>query len=229
MKHLIVFFALTFQLISMNGYCQKVSKTTFGLGINKLQSTNFHTYYDDECSPPTFLTLGVSHFWYRAEKKITFNKEIGFNLQYSNPKLSSGGLGGHWYGTSKLLNFFAEATVQAQIKIDNMMSIGIGPVAEYLILGYNELNSSYYMMTNPPSSGEYNHSGYNRDYYSDPVYGVRFSIINSDIGERANLKVNLSYFWMKENETNFHSSHYIKFGVAVGLKHKKDLRNSKDE
>ena len=229
MKKSIVIFALTFLLISMYGFCQKVSETTFGIGINTLQSTNFDTYYDDECSPPTFLTLDVSHFWYRADKKITFNKEIGFNLQYTSPKLSSGGLGGHSYSKSKLLNFFAEATVQAQIKIDHMMSIGIGPVAEYLIIGYKELQSSYYISGNPPCSGNYSHSGFNRDYYSDPLYGVRFSVLNSNIAERATLKVNLSYFWMKENENNFHSSHYIKFGVAMGFKHKKDLINSKDE
>jgi hypothetical protein len=229
MKQLIAFFALAFLLISTKGFCQKVSKTIFGIGINQLQSIKFNNYYDDECSPPTFLTLGVSHFWYRADKKITFNKEIGLDLQYSSPKLSSGGLGGHSYSKSKLLNLFAEATIQAQIKIDNMMSVGIGPVAEYLILEYNEQHSSYYMMTNPPMSGEYNHSGINRDYFGDPLYGVRLSILNSNIGDRATFKFNLSYFWMKENESNFHSSNYLKFGMAIGFMHKKALINSNDE
>lgn len=229
MKQLIVFIALVFLLISAKGFCQKVNKTIFGIGINQLQSTVFNNYYDDECSPPTFLTLGVSHLWYQTDKKITFNKEIGLDLQYSSPKLSSGGLGAHSYSKSKLLNLFAEATIQAQIKIDNMMSIGIGPVAEYLILGYNERHSTYYMMTSPPISGEYNHSGINRDYFGDPLYGVKVSILNSNIGNRATFKFNLSYFWMKENDSNFHSSNYLKFGIAIGFKHKKDLTNSKDE
>jgi hypothetical protein len=211
-------------LFSVKGFNQKISETYFGIGVNKLQSTSFTQYYDEECSPPTFFNLGVSHAWYQTNKKIAFNKEIGLNLQYSSPDLSSGGLGAHNYSHWKLINLFAEATIQAKFKIDSLLSIGFGPAAEYLIIGYNKVNTSYYYLTNAHyENGVYSHSGINRDYLGNSLLGVRFSIFNSGISERATLKVNLSYFWMKQNESNFHSSSFVKIGLAIGLKHiKKD-------
>ena len=229
MKQIIVLFALAFLLNSAKGFCQNVSETNFSLGINKLQSTTFKTYYDEECSPPTFLNLGVSHSWYRTDKKVTFNKEIGLNVQYSSPDLSSGGLGAHNNSRWKLFNLFAEATVQAQFRVDSTLSIGLGPAVEYLITGYNKEKTSYYTMaSNPPKSGEVSHSGFNRDYFNDPLFGVRFSILNSVIGGKATLKINLSYFWMKQNESNFHSSKYIKVGLAIGLRSKKHMIDNEE-
>lgn len=221
MKQFIALSTLIILLTSANGFCQNVSETTFGVGVNKLQSNNFRHHYDEECSPPTVFNLEVSHSWFQTDKKLTFNKEIGLNLQYSKPSLSSGGLGGHSYSQWKIANLFAEATVQARFRVDSVLSIGFGPAIEYLIVGYNELQSSYYLMINTPRSGEYNHSGFNRDYFSDPFIGMRFSFFNSSIGKRATLKVNLSYFWTKESDKSFHSSKYIKVGLAIGFKHKK--------
>jgi len=224
MKQLAILATLLVMLCSINGYSQTASDTFFSVGANMLKSSDFGTYYDEEQTPPTFLNLGVTHSWYRTDRKITFNKEIGLNVQYSNPHLSSGGLGAHSYSSFKILNLFAEATVQAQIKIDSSMSVGIGPAVEYLLVGHNKENSSYYAMyTNPPTSGQISHTGFNRNYFGDPLWGVKFSVLNFGMSDKATFKLNFSYFWMKENETNFHSSSYLKVGIAVAFRSKKDI------
>lgn len=102
------------------------------------------------------------------------------------------------------------------------MSIAIGPAVEYLITGYSKENTSYYAMyTNPPTSGEISHSGFNRNYFGDPLWGIKFSVLNFAMGEKATFKLNCSYFWLNQNESNFHSSGFVKVGVAVGFRFKK--------
>lgn len=221
MKQIIVFFALAFLLTSVNGIGQNVSETSFTLGINKAQSTSIENYYNLYSSPPLFLNVGLSHSWYQTNKRVTFNKEIGMNLQYSNFDIGSGGLGGQNYDQWKVLNWCTEATFQAQFRLDSLLSVGFGPAAECLIMGYNELRGSYYRMFNPPISGKYSHSGINRDLFNDLLWGVRFSILNSGVGKRATVRVNISYLWMKENHSNFYSSGLVKVGIAVGFNHKK--------
>jgi len=145
-------------LFTLSGLGQVASQTFFSVGANILRSKDFSMYYDEECTPPTFCSFGITHSWYRTDRDFTLNKEIGVNVQYSSPQLSSGGLGAHSYVKYQTLNLFAEATVQAQIKIDSTMSIAIGPVVDYLITGYNKKQTSYYAMyTNPPTSGEISH------------------------------------------------------------------------
>lgn len=230
MKLFITIPILGFLLFSTKGFSQKVSETFFSAGANILKSTDFRNYYDEECTSPTFLNLGVTHSWYRTDRKVTFNKEIGLNFQYSSPDLSSGGLGAHSYSSYKLLNLFGEATIQTQIKIDSTMSIGIGPTVEYMIVGYNRVNTSYYYLADTHYiNGECSHAGFNRNYFGNPLWGIKLSVFNFAMREKATFKVNFSYFWMKENKSNFHSSSYIKVGMAIGFRHKKNPGNSKDE
>lgn len=209
-------------LFALNGFGQVASQTFFSAGANILKSKDFKTYYDEECTPPTFCSFGVTHSWYRTDREFTINKEIGVNAQYSSPKLSSGGLGAHSYSKYQLFNLFAEATIQAQIKIDSTMSIAIGPAVEYLITGYNKENTSYYsMINNPPTSGEISHSGFNRNYFGDPLWGIKFSVFNFAMREKATFKINCSYFWLNQDDSNFHSSGFVKVGVAIGFIFKK--------
>lgn len=209
-------------LFALNSRGQVASRTFFSVGADILKSKDFGIYYDREYTPPAFLGINVTHSWYRTDRDFTINKEIGFNMQYSSPRLSSGGLGAHSDSKYQLLNLFAEATIQAQIKIDSTLSIAIGPVVDYLITGYNKEQTSYYAMyTNPPTSGEISHSGFNRNYFGDPLWGIKFSVLNFTMGEKATFKINCSYFWLNQNESNFHSSGFIKVGVAVGFRFKK--------
>lgn len=217
-------------LFALNGLGQVASETFFSAGANILKSKDFRTHYDEECTPPTFCSFAITHSWYRTDRDFTLNKEIGVNAQYSSPQLSSGGLGAHSYAKYQILNLFAEATIQAQIKIDSTMSIAIGPVVDYLITGYNKEQTSYYAMyTNPPTSGEISHSGFNRNYFGDPLWGIKFSVFNFAMSERATFKINCSYFWLNQDDSNFYSSGFVKVGVAVGFKFKKRPKSADSE
>jgi len=214
-------------LLAAKSYGQASSQTFFSAGANILKSKDFESYYDRGCTPPTFLTLGITHSWCRPDKDFTVNKEIGVNVQYSSPNLSSGGLGAHSATKYQMLNFFAEATIQAQIKIDSTMSVAIGPAVEYLITGYNKENSSYYYWENTRYvNGEYSHSGFNRNYFDNSIWGIKFSVLNFGMSEKATFKINCSYFWLNQDDSNFHSSSFIKVGVAVGFGGKKIRRQS---
>lgn len=210
-------------LFAASSFGQAKSQTFFSAGANILKSKDFGRYYDEECTPPTFFGFGVTHSWYRTDKVFTLNKEIGLNTQYSSPSLSSGGLGAHSYSKYQMLHFFAEATVQAQIKIDSDMSIAIGPAIEYLIAGLNNANTSYYYLyNNQYLSGKNNYSGFNRNYFGDPIGGIKFSVFNFGMRDKATFRINCSYFWLNQHESNFHSSSFIKVGVAVGFDSKKN-------
>lgn len=221
---------LVLLLFEMISFGQVTSQTFFSASANILRSKDFRTYYDEECTPPTFCSFGISHSWYGTGRDFTLNKEIGVNMQYSSPQLSSGGLGAHSNSKYQLLNLFAEATIQAQMKIDSTMSIAIGPVVDYLITGYNKEQTSYYAMyTNPPTSGEISHSGFNRSYFGDPLWGIKFSVFNFAMGEKATFKFNCSYFWLNQDDSNFHSSGFVKVGVAVGFKFNKHSKRAESE
>ncbi len=206
-------------LLAANSFGQTESQTFFSAGANILKSKDFRTHYDDECTPPTFFGFGATHSWYRTDRKFTLNKEIGLNMQYSSPSLSSGGLGAHSSSKYHLFNLFAEATIQAQIKIDSTMSIAIGPAVEYLISGYNKKHTSYYYLSDGHYvNGENNHSGFNRNYFGDPLWGIKFSVLNFGMSDKATFKINFSYFWLNQDDSNFYSSSFIKVGMAVGFK-----------
>ena len=58
------------------------------------------------------------------------------------------------------------------------MAFGLGPEAEILIIGLNNLNNSYYsMFTNPYSAGDIRHGGLNRNYFNKPSYGIKLSLV----------------------------------------------------
>lgn len=107
-RTLTILFALLFGLNSFGGYQAK----PFSVGANILRSKDFGRYYGQKrYTPPAFLGFGVTHSWYRTDREFTLNKEIGVNMQYSSPQLSSGGLGAHSNSKYQLLNLFAEATI----------------------------------------------------------------------------------------------------------------------
>lgn len=217
-------------LYSSSVMAQKVSETTAGIGFNQLGIPNFGQHWDDEGSPPIFLNLSTSHSWYRTDRRLSVNKEIGVNLQYSDIELSSGGLGAHNYGKWKMLNLFAEAALQARIQLDSTFAIGFGPVGEYLISGYQDEKVSYYsMVSTPPSSGDIHHSGMRRDYFSNPLYGIKLSIFNSLLNERTTLRLNVSYLWTKSDITNFYGSGLLKISAAIGIKHRKKPQHLQDQ
>lgn len=215
MKHLIVISVLTLIIFSGKGYCQKVSETTIGVGFNKTIPENFNQYWSDEFAAPTFLNLKAGKNWYRDDHSVGFVKSVGLNLQYANLNIGGGGLGAGNHYTGKILNLYAEASLQARFRIDSTFSISFGPAAEYLIGGYHNINNSYYtMFTTPPSSGDKRDSGIGRDYFNKPSYGLKMGFAS----DKAKVGVNLSYFWTKSDDSNYYTSNFLQITLVVGFK-----------
>ena len=217
-----LFILLILLLITAGSFGQKISQNFYSLGLNILKGKEFQNHYSDQTSQPSYFSIGVSHSWYRTDKKLSFNKEIGLNLQHSKLELGSGGLGGHYYMDLSFFNLFTEVTFQAQYRIDKMMSIGIGPVTEYLIIGYNRAHSSCYTWGANPSLVEQNRSGINRNYFGDPSLGIKLSILNFGLTEAVTFRMNLSYFWLKQNESNLYCSNLMRIGFDLAFKQKKN-------
>jgi len=218
MKQLVAISALILILSSLNGFGQRVRETTFGVGINKTIPENFSQHWSNEFSAPTFLNLKVGKNWYRDGRAVAFVKSAGLNLQYSNMNIGGGGLAAGNHYTGKIINLYAEASLQARVRIDSIISFSFGPVAEYLIGGYHNITNSYYtMFTNPPSSGDKRDSGIGPDYFNKPSYGIKMGLAS----DKAKVGVNLSYYWTKSEHSNFFTSNYLQITVVIGFKKQK--------
>jgi hypothetical protein len=231
MKQLIAFFTLVFLLISTKGFCQKVSETSFGIGFSKTPSDQeLKQRWSEDTQTPTFLNINACKNWYRNDRKIALQKEVGLNLQYSKISMGSGGLATTYYYSGKIFNLNAEASLQLRFHVDSMISFAIGPMAEYLLIGYNNLNNSYHTtLTNPPSSGDISTSGINRHYFNQPSFGMNLSIINSRINGKNTLGIDLSYLWTKSESSNFYASNYFQVSFLIGFMHKEKTCPEQDE
>ncbi len=197
---------------------QKISETNLALGINKTLSSIQQEHWGDDPAP-TYLTFSTTKSWYNDDQKISLRKEIGFNLQYAHIDLSNGGLGASNHYTGNIVSLFADACLQTRFRIDSTFAIGIGPEAEYLLIGNNNLNISYStMLTNPYSSGNTSKTGLNRDYFNKPTFGIKLSLFETGISEKATIGLNVSYLWTKSENSNFYASNYFRVSLIIGFK-----------
>jgi hypothetical protein len=200
---------------------QQLSETTLGVGINKSFIKNFGTYWDDECKSPGFLKVSATQSWYRTDKNVSLIKEAGLNMQYSHINLSGGELETNASYDCKILGLSAEASLQLRIPLDSTFALAIGPTAEYMLASYNDVDYSYFSTTSTPSSGSSHQSGFNRNYFKNPVYGIKLSLLQSKLTEKSTLKLNVSYLWTKKDISDFYTSSYFQVTLAVGFKSKK--------
>jgi len=49
------------------------------------------------------------------------------------------------------------------------------------------------------------------------------------MSEKATFNISCSYFWLNQDDSNFHSSGFVKVGVAVGFKFKKRPEREESE
>ena len=230
MKHFsILLFFLMFST-TFTAFGQQTSETTFGIGINKTLSSEYKQRWSEEYTPPTFLNLKANKSWYRNDRKISLQKEAGLNLQYAKISVGGGGLGAGNYYSGKIFSLFGEASLLMRVRVDSMISFGIGPTGEYLLIGSNNLNNSYYtMLTNPSRSGDISISGINRDYFNQPNYGIKLSIFETEINEKTTIGINFSYLWTKSEYSNFYTSNYFRVSLFIGFKHKDKTGQKKVE
>lgn len=208
-----------FMLSALNNVCgQKISETSFALGINKTSSPVQHNYWNENASP-TYLTFNATKSWYNDDHRFSIRKEAGLNLQYSTINLDSGGLGGHSYYSGNITSLFADAALLVQLRINSSLTLAIGPEAEYLLIGYNNLKISYStMLTNPPSSGEIRKNGINRDYFNKPAYGIKFRLFETGFIDKTPIGLNFSYLWTKSESSNFYAANYTRISLVIGLR-----------
>jgi len=218
MKQFIVLLSfLVFSAISPV-LAQKISETNLALGINKTSSSVQQEHWGDDPAP-TYLTFSATKSWYNDNHRFSLRKEIGFNLQYAHIDLSNGGLGASSHYTGNIVSLFADVCLQARFRIDSTFAIGIGPEAEYLLIGASNLNNSYYtMLTNPYSSGNIRKTGTNRDYFNQPTFGIKLSLFETGISEKATIGLNVSYLWTKIEYSDFYASNYFRVSLIIGFK-----------
>jgi hypothetical protein len=201
---------------------QKISETNLELGLNKTSSPKQHQYWGDDPSP-TYLNFKVTKSWYKNDRWFSLRKEVGLNFQYSNINLSNGGLGASNHYTGNIVSLFTDLCIQARFRIDSTFAFGIGPEAEILMIGNNNLYKSYYTMFNYPENvcGDEQIKGFNRDYFNQPTFGIKLSLFNTNISNKVMIGLNISYLWTKSEYSNFYAANYAKISFFIGLHHDK--------
>jgi len=204
-----------------NLFGQKISETGFELGINKTSSPEYKLRWNNDAAPAYFI-FKTSKSWYNSDQRFPLRKEFGLNLQYAGIDLSGGGLGGGSHYTGNIISLFADAALLVHFQFTKRIGFGIGPEAEILIIGKNNLNNSYFMAYyDPPISGDKQIKGFNRDYFNQPTYGIKLCLFESDITKKVNFRLNISSLWAKSEYSNFYASNYTRISLFVGFKKQK--------
>lgn len=224
MKQILPTLAVVFFLTG-NAFGQKISETDFSLGVKLTSSPEQQTYWNEN-PPPTYFTASASKVWYRDNRRISFEKELGLQLQYAGIDLDSGGNGGHSWHTGNIFSLFAEASLAARYRIEKTLVLSIGPEAEMLLIGKNNMNISYYMsFCNPPISGEKQEVGLNRDYFDKPSFGGKLGLHKTMPNENITIGFKFSYLWTPMESSNFYAAHYARVSFFVGFKGLKKQQN----
>lgn len=200
---------------------QQISETNIAFGISKTSSTEFKQRYDEAL--PIYLNLTGLKSWYADNHRISLRKEAGLNLQFAPINISGGGLGAANHYTGNIISLFANAALQARLRISNTLAFGIGPEAVVLLIGTSNLNNEYYsIIYKPPTSGNKKMGGFNRDYFNQPCFGIKASLFESNPESKVSVGLNLHYLWTKSEFSNFYAEGYTRFSIVIGFKKQKD-------
>lgn len=222
MKNILLIACIILFSLPVSTFGQQIGETDFSLGISKTTSTVAERHWEEEF-PPTYLIFNATRSWYSDKHGISLRKELGLNLQYAPIKHGSGGaLGGSNYYTGNIVSLFANAALMVNFPINRTLALGIGPEAEFLIIGSNNLKNEY-SRHNPPYSGVIRERGINRDYFDQPSYGIKARLFDSGIIKRATLGLAVSYLWTNAEASNFYAKQYTRMSLFIGLKNKKEV------
>jgi hypothetical protein len=201
--------------ISLSSFGQQVSETGFSIGVNS------PTHYDQDEFSVTYMPnnpiFNVTKSWYNNEHWISLRKELGLNLQYLNVRYGIGNLERDNYFSGNMVSLFANGALMAHLRIDRKLVFSIGPEAEILLIEKNNLKNSYKTsFPNPPSSGTIIEKGFSRAYFSQPSYGIKARLFESNITQRITLCLAVSYLWTKRELSNFNASNYTRLSFYIG-------------
>lgn len=219
MKNILLITCILIFSITSNG--QQISETDFSFGISKTMSISQGIWED---SFPSYWVFNVTRSWYSDKHSISLRKELGFNLQYSSINLEGSGMGQSSYLSGNIVSLFANAALLVNIPIKKTLALGIGPEAEFLLIGSSNLKDSWYAHYNdPPLSSITRKKGINRDYFDQPSYGLKARMSDSGIIKRTTLGLAVSFLWTHGEISNFYATHYARISLFIGLKNKKEF------
>jgi len=221
MKHFTILLCFLMCSTIFITFGQKISETDLAFGIVKTTAPMQQNHWND--SPlPRYQRFNITKSWYRDDHWLSLRKELGINFQYSKINLESGGLGAQGYYSGNIISLFGEAAILARFRINSTLAFSIGPVAEFLILGNNNLTYSYSTsFTNPPSSGLKGYPVLSRDFFNSPSYGIKARLFESALTENKTIGLSVSYLWTKQKLSNFYASNYTTITLYIGFKGKK--------
>lgn len=221
MKNILAIGCLLFLFFSFGALGQTIKETNVLIGINKTSSPGYDSSRDE--LQLTYLLVGGTKSWYSNDHRLSLRKEAGLNLQYAHFDLSTGGKADWNQYNGHIISLFANAAIQARLRISRTLAFGLGPEAEILLMGQNNLNNLHFtMFTKPPSVSEHHESGFNRDYFNKPSYGIKLSLFDSKADARTSIALNLSYLWTKSESSNFYASNYTRISFVIGFKKPKN-------
>lgn len=214
---------LTVALISMSCFVsgQQVRETRFSVGISKNYYPKDCQIYDEKL--PYYLILNGSKSWYSDSQRISIRKEAGLNLQYAPIGINSGGMGASSKYEGGIASLFANVSLQPRLRISGSLDFSAGPVAEVLIIGYNNMDYEYYsMICDPPIFGNKKINGFNRDYFNQPSFGIKAMLLHSNPDAKTSLGLTLNYLWTSSESANFYAERYARLSIVIGFKKQKE-------
>ncbi|MGE5429089.1 MAG: hypothetical protein ACM3O8_14440 [Methylococcaceae bacterium] len=221
MRNNLAILILVFLTIALSTFGQQVRETSLGVGISKNSYPKDQQFYEEEL--PYYLIINGSKSWYSNDHRLSLRKEAGINLQYASIGFNTGGLGASSKYTGSITSLFANVSLRPSIHISQSLIFAAGPEAEVLLMGYNNIDYEFYsMIYDPPTFGNKKLNGFNRDYFNQPSFGIKASLLESNPDTKVNIGLSLSYLWTKSDPSNYYAERFARFSIVIGFKKQKD-------
>lgn len=222
MRNIYAFIYLLLLLSSQNSFGQITSETNGAVGFSLTKAPGNIDYYQE--GRPIYFFAHAGKSWYNDEKVFSLRKQAGLNLQYANISHLAGSPVSFDEKTSTVFSLLMNANLQARYRLNSSLAAGLGPEAELLLLGYNNIGENYPNIYLPPrpSSDHTSEKGLNRNYFNPPAYGLKLSLYQGSVDSKTTLGVHFSYLWTKSEHSSFFASNYTRVSISIGFKKPSD-------
>lgn len=218
MKNIRALVCILLLIFSLNSYAQPASETNLGAGVSLTKTPGNIDYWQE--GRPIYFFANAAKSWYNEEQVLSLRKEAGLNLQYANIAYSTAGAGSFSEKTGTVVSLLLNANLQARYRINSSLAAGLGPEAELLLLGSNNIGDNYPNIYLPPrpSADHTSKKGPNRNYFNQPAYGLKLSLFQGSMDAKTTLGVHFSYLWTKSEHSGFFASNYARLSISIGFK-----------
>lgn len=218
MKNIYALLGILLHLFSLNSFGQSTRETNLAVGVSLTNAPGNIDYWQE--GRPIYFFANGSKSWTNEEKEFSLRKEAGLNLQYANIAHSAGNSGSYGEKTSTVMSLLLNANLQARYRLNSSLAAALGPEAELLLLGYNNIGENYPNIYLPPqpSADHTSEKGFNRNYFNPPAYGLKLSLFQGSVDSKTTLGVHFSYLWTKSEHSSFFASNYTRLSISIGFK-----------